>query len=124
MATSWTSISVDDVTSIGTTEQYISDETNPGSHISCAPNEIVVLSVEIGSHGTDDITVTLYGSIDGTDANRYELMSFVIPAGDTDEHHIGSVFGNPYIDVGYVASGTNDNPTATTTATRGPLNSA
>ena len=121
---SYSSITIDDVASIGTTEKFISDETNPGSHISVAPNEILLMSVSIGSHGTDDITVTAYGSIPGTDAERYEVQSFVIEAGDTDEHQIGPFIGINNVDVGYVASGSTDTPTASTKATKGAMNSA
>lgn len=123
MALSYSSVTIDDVTSIGTSEKFISSETNPGGVISVLPNEMIVLSTSIGTHGTDDITVTVYGSLDGG-TSKYEVKSFLVPAGDTDEHEIGAFIGVPDLDIGYVASGSTDNPTASTLAKKSVLNGA
>lgn len=124
MALSYSSVTVDDVTSISTTEKKISSETNPGSNgIQVDPNEILILSVSIGAHANDDITVTAYGRL-GTSGGWYELKAFDVLAGDTDEHEIGVFMGVEYVDVGYVASGSTDTPTASTLAKTGPMNGA
>lgn len=112
----WTAVTVDDVTSISTTEKKISSETAPGSNgINVPADQMLALSCSIGTHGTDKITVTAYGRL-GTAGGWYEIKSFEIAAGDTDEHEIGVFFGAEYVDVGYVASGSTDTPTASTVA--------
>lgn len=125
MALSWSSVTVDNVTSISTSEKLISSETNPGSSgISILPNERCIYSVSIGTHSNDDITVTVYGRLASTGA-WYEVKSFVIEAGDTDEHEVFDFLGGPeHVDVGFVASGSTDTPTATSLCRKSVVNGA
>ena len=125
MALSWSTVTIDNVASIGTSEKLISAETNPGSAgISILPNERCIMSVSIGTHGTDDVTVTVYGRLAST-GGWYLIKSFVIAAGDTDEHEVFDFLGGPeHVDVGFVASGSTDNPTATSLCRKSPVNGA
>lgn len=125
MALSYSTTTIDNVTSISTSEKLISSETNPGSNgIQQLPNERTLLSVSIGAHTTDSITVTVYGR-HGTTGGWFTIKSFVIEASDSDEHEIADFLGGPeYIDIGYVASGSTDTPTATTICRQGVVNGA
>lgn len=110
-------VTVDDVTSVSTTEKKISSETNPGSDgIACPADQVLNLSCSVGAHANDDITVTVYGRL-VTAGGWFEIKSFTIEAGDTDEHEIAQLFGLPYVDIGYVAAGSTDTPTVSTVAT-------
>lgn len=126
MATSWSSVTVDNVTSISTSEKKISSETNPGSSgISILPNQRCIFSVSIGAHANDDIDVTVYGRLNSTGAWFDLGIGFTIPAGDTDEHEVFDLLGGPeHVDVGFVASGSTDTPTATSICRRGAVNGA
>jgi len=116
MATTWTSVTVADVTSVGTTPKQT------GS-ITVAPNEGLYLDVQSGAHSNNDITVRLQTSADDT-TPWATAQEFVIPSGDTDAKNLGMFVGAPYVRLEFVASGTTDNPTLTTRAQRGPLNGA
>jgi hypothetical protein len=116
MATSWTTVSVSDITSIGTSNQQT-------AAISVAPNEGLSLDVQSTVHANDDLTVRLQVSNDGgtTWATSQE---FTIPAPDTDAKSLGMIIGAPHVRIQVFAEANNDNPTLSTRAKRGPLNGA
>lgn len=122
--TTWTAVTIDALTSVGTTEKAISDETNPGATgIALAGNEAVYITAKCGAHGTDDITVKVYGSTD-TGTNWALLQEVLIAATDVSETSLGSFLAIPNIDVAAVASGSTDNPTVTIRARKAALNGA
>ena len=116
MATAWNTVTVADVTSIGTTEKFT-------AAIAVAPNEALSIDAQLGAHGTDEITITAYASSDGG-TTWAAVQAVVVPAGDTAPRALGPFILRPNMRLGFVASGSTDLPTATIRAERGPLNAA
>jgi hypothetical protein len=116
MATSWTTVSVSDITSIGTSEQQT-------AAISVAPNEGLSLDVQSSAHANDDLTVRLQVSNDGG-STWATSQEFTIPAGDTDAKPIGMIIGAPHVRIEVFAANNADTPTLSTRAKRGALNGA
>lgn len=115
MATSYSSVTISDLTNVGTSEQQT------GS-IAVAPNEGLYVDFDVTSHGTDTVTVRLQTSADGTtwtDANEVQFDT-----GETEPKTFGFIIGAPNVRFEAVASGSTDNPTVSFRAQRGPLNGA
>ncbi|WP_425404637.1 hypothetical protein [Hwanghaeella sp.] len=121
-----TPITIDPITSVGTTEQRLKDKANPGSDgIAVAANEEIVISCSVGPHSTDSIFVKLYRSAQVSGVTKWfevPARSFEIEPGDEDEHEIfWGVGGGPF-DIGVYASGSTDTPTVTFTAKKDAVN--
>ena len=115
MATTWTTETIGDLTSVSTTKQAT-------AAIAVAPNEVLSADVQVGSHPNDSITVGAEVSNDGT--NWAEVQAVEIPAGDTYAHALGPFTFSPQVRFTAVASGSTDLPAVSFRAKSGPLNGA
>jgi len=116
MATVWTTVTVADVTAIGTTAKQT-------AAVAVAPNEALALDVQIGAHPTNQINVTAQASHDGG-TTWADIQAIAIPAGDVAPRSMGPFLLHQNIRLSVVATGSTDLPTMTTRAVRGPLNAA